>query len=139
MQIVNSIPIIFFIILFSFIVYFSKNKLNKATNFFYGAIILTLLYNLVIPDIGGKADVILIVIFIFSYLFLYSSVFLIYLFKDYQDKFFFFFPTCFFLILLIIYNFYLNLNISTLLSFKIIFCQFLSFFPLLYYTYTRRK
>ena len=94
---INYFQLIIFLIAVSVTVYFwYKFKLQFITNFLLGGLILIALSKLDFLGFKGKLDVLSFVFIIAAYIVLNISSLLTYMFKDYQQRFFFVFPVIFF-------------------------------------------
>lgn len=133
---VNYFQIIIFILALSgtlFVGY--KYKVHIITNFFLGGLILILLCNLDVFGFQGKLDVFSFAYILLGYFTLNISSLLTYLFKDYQQKYFFVFPVSFFIIVSFFFMQKFGEPQDQMFLLGILSRLFLSFFPLLCYTY----
>ena len=133
---VNYFQLIIFLIVVSVTIYFwYKFKLQFITNFLLGGLILIALSKLDFLGFKGKLDVLSFVFVIAAYIILNISSLLTYMFKEYQQRFFFVFPVFFFSILVFVLFCFVDPNEYYEYKFGILSRLFFSFFPLLYYSY----
>lgn len=133
---INYFQIIKFLIAVSITVYFwYKFKLQFITNFLLGGLILIALSKLDFLGFNGKLDVLSFVFIIAAYIVLNISSLLTYMFKEYQQRFFFLFPIIFFIIITCMFMGVLDKPEDQTYLAGILSRLFLSFFPLLYCTY----
>ena len=113
---INYFQLIIFLIAVSVTVYFwYKFKLQFITNFLLGGLILIALSKLDFLGFKGKLDVLSFVFIIAAYIVLNISSLLTYMFKDYQQRFFFVFPVIFFSILaFVLFCFVLLIRTNTM-------------------------
>ena len=113
---VNYFQLIIFLIVVSVTIYFwYKFKLQFITNFLLGGLILIALSKLDFLGFKGKLDVLSFVFIIAAYIVLNISSLLTYMFKDYQQRFFFVFPVIFFSILaFVLFCFVLLIRTNTM-------------------------
>ena len=133
---VNYFQIALFLILLSLMLFFwYKYKLLSITNFFLGGVILIVLCHLSFLGFNGKLDIFSFSFIIIAFIVLNISSLLTYLFKDYKEKYFFVFPTTAFIIISFFFNRVYNEPQDQMLLIGVLSRLFVSFFPLLYYTY----
>ncbi|MCU7619284.1 hypothetical protein NZ698_19055 [Chryseobacterium sp. PBS4-4] len=132
---VSLFQIIILIIFVAVVFYiWFRYKIQYIGNFFIGGIILIFLSNLNFLGFEGKIGALSIFLIGSFYILLNISISFIYLFKD-KKKIYFVFPTIAFLIILLFEFFFVDPNAFVQFKLGIAARLFISFFPLLIFTY----
>lgn len=133
---INLFQVIVFFLALTFSLFVAyKLKIHAITNFFLGGLILILLCNCDFLGFKGDLDVFSFAFIILAYCVLSISSLLTLMLKGKQQKYFFLFPICAFIIISLFFKSMFNDVDEQVFVMGILLRLFLSFFPLLLCSY----